>query len=67
MARTMFVCPHDMHWCDLAACRSDGCRLSGERPLIACYGCGALVVRATRFGFCVECITVEIEQTKERA
>ena len=29
----MFVCPHDMHWCDLAACRADGCRLSGEVPL----------------------------------
>jgi hypothetical protein len=63
----MFVCPHDMHWCDLAACRSDGCQLSGERPLIECHGCGALIIRATTFGLCVECITVDIEQTKERA
>ena len=56
-----------MHWCDLAACRSDGCQLSGERPLIACHGCGALIIRATTFGLCVECITVDMEQTKERA
>jgi hypothetical protein len=25
------------------------------------------IVRATAFGLCVECITVEIEQQKERA
>jgi hypothetical protein len=63
----MFVCPQDMHWCDLAACRSDGCQLSGEGPFLSCYGCGALVVRTTAFGLCVECITVEMKPQKKGA
>jgi len=63
----MFVCPQDMHWCDLPACRSEGCKMSGERPLLLCDGCGAFVVRATAFGLCIDCITIEIQTQKERA
>jgi hypothetical protein len=63
----MFVCPQDMHWCDLTACRSDGCQLSGEDPLVSCHACGAFIVRSTAFGLCVECVTVEIRQKKEKA
>jgi hypothetical protein len=63
----MFVCPHDMHWCDLTACRSDGCQLSGERPFLLCHGCGAFIVRGVAFGLCVECVAIEIEPQKERS
>jgi hypothetical protein len=63
----MFVCPNDMHWCDLTRCRSDGCKLSGEQPFLLCHGCGAFIVRNTAFGLCVECIIVEAKQKKERA
>jgi hypothetical protein len=64
----MFVCPYDTHWCDLTSCESDGCQLSGERPLWSCHGCGVLIIRTTAaFGLCVECITVEVKQKKKGA
>jgi hypothetical protein len=56
-----------MHWCDLSRCGAEGCRLSGERPMISCHGCGALVVRTVSFGLCVECIDIEIESPRQEA
>lgn len=61
----MFVCPYDAHWCNLPACRTGSCELTGEMPLIACIGCGAVVETAPRFRLCVECLVVEIDDTKE--
>jgi hypothetical protein len=66
----MFVCPLDMHWCDLTACRADGCQLAGERagepPFLLCHECGTFVVGATVLGLCVECVAIDIEPQKER-
>ncbi len=61
----MVACPYDCHWCDLPACRADGCEITGEPPLIACTGCGALVIRTVHFDLCVECMTVEFHTAKE--
>jgi hypothetical protein len=63
-----------MHWCDLTACRADGCQLTGEfagelasePPFLLCHGCGAFVVGTTVLGLCVECVAIDIEPQKER-
>jgi hypothetical protein len=61
----MVACPHDLHWCDLSACRAEGCKMNGEPPFSPCADCGVLVVRTARLGICVDCLTVEVLPTKE--
>jgi hypothetical protein len=66
MSFAMIACPYDCHWCDLSACRSEGCAKTGEVPLLVCVACGDLIIRSTAFGVCVECLPADVHVTEVR-
>jgi hypothetical protein len=56
----MFLCPQDLQWCMRPECRTGSCELTGERPFVACIGCGSVTERHHTFRLCIECIEVEL-------
>jgi hypothetical protein len=63
----MFVCPYDARWCNRTACRTGSCELTGERPFIACIGCGAVTETSPGFRLCVDCLILESGDAEEGA
>ncbi len=61
----MFVCPFDAHICQIPACRSGVCEMTGTKPLIACIECGQVTEISPGFRLCIECMFVDTSITAE--
>jgi hypothetical protein len=60
----MAICPMDLEICERPGCAGGRCEESGELRLAPCVGCGYLFVLRGA-GYCVECLAIEITETKE--
>ena len=49
------LCPLDCSACRDPSCRAEGCKLTGEPMLDACYLCGEIVTGSSRTVFCASC------------
>ncbi len=62
----MFMCPYDLHWCNLSPCRSGLCKMTDDKAMAVCLECGAVMEISSGLRLCADCVFANTPLSKER-